>query len=324
MDISNKNLISIEGANITVIGLGRSGESAARLGKTLGANILISDGSSDSDVIERAKKLSSKGINVETGGHSKKIYDADLCVISPGVKQDATIVNETKANGIPIVSEIEFASWFTYGAIIAITGSNGKTTSVSLLEEMCKTKGFSPALAGNVGTAFSDIVLKDLEAKPSHRVYILEISSFQMEHIVHFKPFISVFLNITPDHLDRYSGMDAYIQAKMNMIQNQDQRDHIVYNYDDPVLNTKFEGVLPQTHGFSILGERETIFTMNATKIYDEKHATLIHLDQLALPGRHNLANSLAAATAAKILGVPNSRIAQTMSTFVGVEHRLE
>ena len=118
--------------------------------------------------------------------------------------------------------------------------------------------------------------------------------------------------------------MDAYIQAKMNMIQNQDQQDHIVYNYDDPVLNTKFDGVLPQTHGFSILGERETLFTMNATKIYDEKHATLIHLDKLALPGRHNLANALAAATAAKILGVPNSQIAQTMSTFVGVEHRLE
>ena len=324
MDISNKNLINIKDANITVIGLGRSGESAARLGKKLGANILISDGSSDPGVIKHGEKLSTMGITVETGGHSEKIYDADLCVISPGIAQDATIVNEMKANGIPIVSEIEFASWFTYGAIIAVTGSNGKTTSVNLLAEMCETKGFSPALAGNVGTAFSDIVIKDSETMPSNRVYVLEISSFQMEHIVHFKPFISVFLNVTPDHLDRYSGMDAYIQAKMNMIQNQDQRDHIVYNYDDPVLNTKFDGVLPQTHGFSILGERETLFTMNATKIYDEEHATLIHLDKLALPGRHNLANALATATAAKILGIPNSQITQVMSTFVGVEHRLE
>ena len=324
MDISKRNLINIKGVNITVIGLGRSGKSAARLGKKLGANILISDSSSDSDVVKRGEKLSTMGITVETGGHSKKIYDTDLCVISPGIAQNAAILNEMKANGIPIVSEIEFASWFTYGAIVAITGSNGKTTSVSLLAEMCETKGFSPALAGNVGTAFSDIVIKDLETMPPDRIYILEISSFQMEHIVHFKPFISVFLNITPDHLDRYSGMDEYIQAKMNMIQNQDQRDHIVYNYDDPLVNTKFEGVFPQTHGFSILGERKTLFTMNATKIYDEEHATLIHLDKLALPGRHNLANALAAATAAKILGVPNSQIAQTMSTFVGVEHRLE
>ena len=193
MDISNKNLINIKDANITVIGLGRSGESAARLGKKLGANILISDGSSDTDVIKHGKKLSTMGITVETGGHSEKIYDADLCVISPGIAQDATIVNEMKANGIPIVSEIEFASWFTYGAIIAVTGSNGKTTSVNLLTEMCATKGFSPALAGNVGTAFSDIVIKDLETMPSDRVYILEISSFQMEHILHFKPFISIF-----------------------------------------------------------------------------------------------------------------------------------
>ena len=324
MDISKRNLINIKGVNITVIGLGRSGKSAARLGKKLGANILISDSSSDSDVVKRGEKLSTMGITVETGGHSKKIYDTDLCVISPGIAQDAAILNEMKANGIPIVSEIEFASWFTYGAIVAITGSNGKTTSVTLLAEMCETKGFSPALAGNMGTAFSDIVIKDLETMPSDRIYILEISSFQMEHIVHFKPFISVFLNITPDHLDRYSGMDEYVQAKMNMIQNQDQRDHIVYNYDDPLINTKFEGVFPQTHGFSILGERETLFTMNATKIYDEEHATLIHLDKIALPGRHNLANALAAATAAKILGVPNSQIAQTMSSFVGVEHRLE
>ena len=220
MDISKRNLINIKGVNITVIGLGRSGKSAARLGKKLGANILISDSSSDSDVVKRGEKLSTMGITVETGGHSKKIYDTDLCVISPGIAQNAAILNEMKANGIPIVSEIEFASWFTYGAIVAITGSNGKTTSVTLLAEMCETKGFSPALAGNMGTAFSDIVIKDLETMPSDRIYILEISSFQMEHIVHFKPFISVFLNITPDHLDRYSGMDEYVQAKMNMIQN--------------------------------------------------------------------------------------------------------
>jgi UDP-N-acetylmuramoylalanine--D-glutamate ligase len=189
---------------------------------------------------------------------------------------------------------------------------------------MCQTESLSPALSGNVGTAFSEIVLADLKDKPVNRIHVLEISSFQMEHIVHFKPLISVFLNITPDHLDRYANMDDYIQAKLSMIKNQNGTDHIIYNFDDPILKTKFDGALPQTHGFSILGNGETVFTMNATKIYDEKHATLIQLDQLALPGQHNLANALAAATAAKFMDVPNLRIAQVMSSFMGVEHRLE
>jgi len=324
MNILNRDKINISDARIAVIGLGRSGEGAARLGKYLGANIFITDGGSSPAIMERCKKLEFIGISVETGGHSGKMYDADLWVISPGIAQDAEIVLKAKENGVPVVSEIEFASWFTNAPIIAVTGSNGKTTSVNLLAEMCDTDGFAPTLAGNVGTAFSEAVLSDLDTQPADRVYVLEISSFQMEHIVHFKPFISVFLNITPDHLDRYSGMDDYIRAKLNMIENQDQDDHIVYNYDDPILNTKFASVRSQTHGFSILGKGETFFTMNATKIYDEAHATLIQLDQLALPGRHNLANALAAATAAKILGVPNSRIAKVMSTFVGVEHRLE
>ncbi len=324
MEISNRNNINIRDANVTVIGLGRSGESAARLADYLGANVFISDGGNSEDTIKRMDGLKADGFTVEISGHSQKIYDADLWILSPGIAQDAAIVLNAKKKGIPVVSEIEFASWFTEAPVLGVTGSNGKTTTVNLLYEMCQTEGFSPALAGNVGTAFSNIILADLMDQPTDRVHILEISSFQMEHIIHFKPFISIFLNITPDHLDRYASMDDYIKAKLNMIQNQDQSDHIVYNFDDPILNTKFDGVQPQTHGFSLLGTGETLFTMNATKIYDEAHATLIQLNQLALPGRHNLANALAAATAAKVLGVPNSRIAQVMSTFIGVEHRLE
>ena len=324
MDISIREKIQIEGSKITVIGLGRSGEGASRLAKYLGADVFISDSGSNDELMEQSRLIGSNGIDVETGGHSKKIYDADLVVLSPGIAQDTEIVLTAKAKGIPVVSEIEFASWFTDAPTVSLTGSNGKTTTVHLLHEMCKIDGFSPALAGNVGTAFSQIALADLKDKPSDRIYVLEISSFQMEQIVHFRPFISVFLNITPDHLDRYNNMDDYIQAKLNMIQNQGKNDHIVFNFDDPILKEKFEGVHPQTHGFSILGKGKTMFTMNVTKIYDEAHATLIQLDQLALPGRHNLANALAAATAAKILGVPNSRITQVMSTFVGVEHRLE
>jgi len=324
MNISNKNNINIKGAKITVIGLGESGEAAALLGARLGANIFMSDGGSTPDILDRKKRLISQRITIEIGGHTDKIYDAELWVLSPGIPQDASMVLTAKEKNIPVVSEIEFGSWFTQAPILALTGSNGKTTSVHLLSEMCNTEKISPALSGNVGTAFSEVILKDLKDNPINRVHILEISSFQMEHIVHFKPFISIFLNITPDHLDRYPGMDDYIQAKMNMIQNQTNKEHIVYNDDDPILRKNFEDALPITHGFSILGKGETQFTMNATKIYDDAYATLIQLDQLALPGRHNLANALAAATAANILGVPNSRIAQVMSTFGGVKHRLE
>lgn len=324
MDISNKNSINIQDAKTTVIGFGRSGEGASRLAQHFGASVFISDGKTDAKMKSRAQQLEVEGIDVELGGHSDQIYDAELWIISPGIAQDSPIVIEAKSKHIPVVSEIEFASWFTQAPIIGVTGSNGKTTTVNILYEMCKTDRLSPALAGNVGTAFSDTVLNDVINPPSNRVYVLEISSFQMEQIIHFKPFISVFLNITPDHLDRYPTLDEYIQAKLNMINNQDENDHIIYNEDDPVLCKKFNGVLPNRHAFSLAGTGETMFTMNATKIYDEAHATLIQLDQLALPGRHNLANALAAATAARLMGVPNSRITQAMSSFTGVPHRLE
>ncbi len=324
MDISNKNSINIQDAKTTVIGFGRSGEGASRLAQHFGASVFISDGKTDTKMKSRAQQLEAEGIDVELGGHSDQIYDAELWIISPGIAQDSPIVIEAKSKHIPVVSEIEFASWFTQAPIIGVTGSNGKTTTVNILYEMCKTDRLSPALAGNVGTAFSDTVLNDVINPPSNRVYVLEISSFQMEQIIHFKPFISVFLNITPDHLDRYPTLDEYIQAKLNMINNQDENDHIIYNEDDPILCKKFNVVLPDRHAFSLAGTGETMFTMNATKIYDEAHATLIQLDQLALPGRHNLANALAAATAARLMGVPNSRITQAMSSFTGVPHRLE
>ncbi len=324
MDISNKNKIDIQKANITVIGMGRSGMGAARLAHQCGAHVLISDSKSNEDMVSQGDALIEAGIQVELGGHTGRIYEADLWIISPGIAQDAPIVIEAKSRNIPVVSEIEFASWYTHAPIIGVTGSNGKTTTVNILFEMCKTDDLSPALAGNVGNAFSETILNDLENTPPDRVYVLEISSFQMEQIVHFKPFISVFLNITPDHLDRYPSMDEYIQAKLNMIQNQNENDHVVFNADDSVLCKKFNGISPKTHAFSLAGTGKTMFTMNATKIYDEAHATLIQLDQLALPGRHNLANALAAATAAKVMGVPNSRITQVMSSFNGVPHRLE
>ena len=191
---------------------------------------------------------------------------------------------------------------------------------------MCNTNELSPVLGGNIGIAFSGLVLNDLQNKISKRVYILEISSFQMDRIKHFKPSISIFLNISEDHLDRYENMDDYINAKLNMMQNQDQNDHIIFNLDDQILNNKFLNTLPEKYGFSIYKNDKTLLSLSSdsTKIYDDAFNKLIDLKNITLPGKHNLSNILAAATAAKILGVPNSKIGQTISSFKGVAHRIE
>ena len=326
MNITDKRNINIKGRNIVIIGIGQSGAAAGKLAKYLGANVLISESNSNSKIISLSKKIESYGIDTELGGHSEKIFNADLWVVSPGVPQDISIIKEASEHNINIVSEIEFASWFTSSQIIAITGSNGKTTTVNLLFEMCNIKELEPILGGNIGIAFSGLVLNDLQNKISNRIYILEISSFQMDRIKHFKPNISVFLNISEDHLDRYENMDDYINAKLNMMQNQDQNDHIIFNLDDQILNNKFLNTLPDRHGFSINQNSNTLLSISSdsTKIYDDAFNKLIDLKNVPLPGRHNLSNILAAATAAKILGVPNSKISKTISSFKGVEHRIE
>jgi UDP-N-acetylmuramoylalanine--D-glutamate ligase len=165
--------------------------------------------------------------------------------------------------------------------------------------------------------------LQDINAPKDNRIYVLEISSFQMEFTHHFRPHVSVFLNISPDHLDRHADMDEYVNAKLKMAEHQTADDFIVYNLDDAILSSAFNAAAASAYPFS-LGPNGKIFGLNETKIFDEEHATLIDLERIALPGRHNLANQLAAASAAHLLGVDHSRISRVMETFAGVEHRLE
>ena len=321
---SNKHNTDINNLNVTIIGLGKSGEGAANLAHFLGASVFVSDASFNPDIRKKSNYLESIGIEVEIGNHTKKIYDGDLWVLSPGVSQDSPVIKEAKSKGIPIISEIEFASWYADYPIVSVTGSNGKTTTVNLINNMCNTDSFNPILGGNVGTAFSDIILNDLKNKPNNRIYILEISSFQLEHIFSFKPFISVFLNITPDHLDRYSSMSEYIKAKLDMVKNQSEKDHIVFNLDDTILNKELRNLKPQTHGFSIEKANRTMFNVKAAKICTDENIKLIDLEEIPLPGKHNLSNALAAATVSRLIGIPNHQIKKIMSNFSGVEHRLE
>ena len=324
MNIKDRDKIEIKGKKVVVLGLALSGVSAATLAIYKGADVFVSDqGNSKSlaDSFNKLKKIGSKG---EIGKHSDKIYDADLWVISPGIPQNSKLIENAIEKKIPIVSEIEFASWYTEAPIIAITGSNGKTTTAHILEKMVQSDELHGLMAGNVGIPFSSMVLNDLNNPNSKRVWILEISSFQMEFIVHFKPFISIFLNITPDHLDRYNSMKEYIAAKMNMCSNQSKDDFIVYNVEDNILVEEIAESTSRKIAFGLNYHPEAIFQPNRTKIYTQEHATLIQMDEILIPGQHNLLNSLAAATAANLIGIPNQDICSALSTFSGVPHRLE
>ena len=324
MNIHDRATIEIRGKKIVILGLALSGAAAAKLAVRQGADVFVSDNQDTLALQDTLTDLKALSIPGELGQHSDQIYDADLWIISPGIAQDSELVQKAQSNDIPIVSEIEFSSWFTTAPILAITGSNGKTTTAHLLAEMIQTDDLHGTLAGNVGIPFAEMVLEDLVNPDPKRVWVLEISSFQMEFIEHFKPYIAIFLNITPDHLNRYPSMKEYIAAKMNMWSRQTAEDFIVYNADDTILVEEIAESTSRKIAFGLGHHPEAIFQPNRTKIYTEEHATLIEMNQLALPGKHNLANALAAATAAHLMGVPNKSIAATMSQFSGVPHRLE
>ena len=324
MNIHDRATIEIHGKKIVILGSALSGVAAAKLAVRQGADVFVSDNQDTLANQDTLIELKALGIPGELGQHSDQIYDADLWIISPGIAQDSELVQKVQSNDIPIISEIEFASWFTEAPILAITGSNGKTTTAHLLAQMIQTDDLHGALAGNVGIPFAEMVLEDLENPDPKRVWVLEISSFQMEFIEHFKPYIAIFLNITPDHLNRYPSMKEYIAAKMNMWSRQSAEDFIVYNADDTILVEEIAESTSRKIAFGLGHHPEAIFQPNRTKIYTEEHATLIEMNQLALPGKHNLANALAAATAAHLMGIPNKLISATMSEFSGVPHRLE
>ena len=308
---------------ITIIGLKKSGYAAAMLGHELGANIFVSDIDNDLEIITNKNKLIKKGVDVETGNHSKLVYDADFWVVSPGVPNDIEIIKQAKTLNIPIIGEIEFASRFTSTPIIAVTGSNGKSTTVNILYSMLKTDKLQPILAGNIGIPFSEKVFEELINPDLGNIYILEISSFQLEFIEQFRAMICVYLNISPDHLDRHENMDKYLKIKLKMIKNHKEDDTVVYNIDDPVLDIAFNDYLLEKIPFSI-SNQTPFFGVNETKIYNENNEPYVFIDDIILKGKHNLSNLLASATVAKLMNVDDKIIINTMKNFSGIDHRLQ
>lgn len=315
----------VKGTHIVVIGAAKSGIAVALLLKRKGADVFVSDFGSIRH--EFRSKLDKADIPYEENGHTAKAERAEFAVVSPGVPTESPIIQYYLNLGKDVFSEIEVASWFTGSKIVAVTGSNGKTTVANWLDHLWTVARRDHKLSGNIGIAFSDVVDR------SNGDHLLEVSSFQLDHISGFKPDVSLILNITPDHLNRYNhNFDAYAAAKFRITENQTEEDHFIFNYDDPVIQKHVETLkqnrtTPQLWAFSHKNEvPEGAFVRNDHIIFkfNNKEESLMPVEDIGLRGQHNLSNGLATALAARAAEIKNDAIRESLRSFTGVEHRLE
>ncbi len=308
---------------LVVLGGGESGVGTAILGQQKGYEVFVSDKGEIKE--EYSKVLEHFEIEWESGKHSEqKIMNADLVMKSPGIPDSVPLVRQLVAKGVPVISEIEFASKYTDANIIGITGSNGKTTTTMLTYHLLKNEGLNVGMAGNIGDSFAKMV-----AEHEFEHYALEISSFQLDGIVDFKPHIAIITNITPDHLDRYDyKFENYVAYKFRIAMNQDHNDYLIYDGDDDAIREglKKHPVQSKLIPFSLKEEqREGAWLENETMKLNIEHKTLeMSTDILALDGQHNIKNAMAASMAALLVGVRKETIRQSIQSFQGVPHRLE
>ena len=307
---------------IVILGAGESGAGAAVLAKKQGFDVFVSDMSA---IAEKYKKqLDSHAISWEEGQHTASmILNADEIIKSPGIPDTAPMVAKAIDAGIPIISEIEFAGRYTHSKMVCITGSNGKTTTTSLIYHIFKEAGYDVGLAGNIGNSLALQVAED-----PHDYYVIELSSFQLDNMYEFRANIAILLNITPDHLDRYDNcMQNYVDAKMRIIRNQTSEDAFIYWNDDPIIKRELEkyDIKAVQCPFSALKENGSIGYIEAGQYKIEKPTPFnMEQEKLSLTGQHNVYNSLAAGIATEIAGIKNEVIRKSLSEFPGVEHRLE
>ena len=305
---------------IVILGAGESGCGAAVLSQTKGFDTFISDSSFIKE--DYKNLLNSYHISWEEGHHTlSNILNADEIIKSPGIPNNLPIIEELRNRGIPIISEIEFAGRYTKAKMICVTGSNGKTTTTSLIYHIFKDAGLNVGLAGNIGKSFALQV-----ATEKHDYYIIELSSFQLDNMYEFRANIAVLLNITPDHLNRYN-MQQYVDAKFRITQNQTPEDSFVFWSEDPIINKELGkyNMLAHLYPFSERKQQNSVgYVENNKIIFTEPIDFNMEQEKLALTGKHNLYNSLAAGISAKISGITNEKIRKALSDFKGVEHRLE
>ena len=307
---------------IVILGAGESGAGAAVLAKKEGFDVFVSDMSKIADKYK--KQLDDHQIAWEEGQHTEdRILAADEIIKSPGIPDSAPMVAKAIEKGIPIISEIEFAGRYTRSKMVCITGSNGKTTTTSLIYHIFRQAGYDAGLAGNIGRSLALQVAED-----PHDYYIIELSSFQLDNMYQFRANIAILLNITPDHLDRYDNkMQNYTDAKMRIIRNQTPQDAFIYWADDPIISKELKkyDIKAVQCPFSDIKENGVIGYIEEGQ-YKLEYPTPFNMEQesLSLTGRHNIYNSLAAGLAANIAGIKKEDIRRSLSDFPGVEHRLE
>ncbi len=308
---------------MSVLGAARSGISIARLLKSQGASVFVSDKKAKEEAAQEIRTLENLGVPYEFGAHSDRIFDADFIVVSPGVPSNSNLVQHALKVGLSVFSEVEAASWFCRAPLVAITGSNGKTTATTLTGKIFEKAGWKTVVAGNIGFPLSDYVL-DLDEKS---VAVVEVSSFQLDHIETFKPKVAVLLNITPDHLDRYENYQAYMDSKFKIFMNQAGNDFSIYNYDDEAVRKHCEGLVSKRNCFSVAEEISCGAFVDGDKVFlvaGGNREFLINRKEIKIRGVHNLYNSIASSLAARAMGVSVEAIANTLREFPGVEHRLE
>jgi UDP-N-acetylmuramoylalanine--D-glutamate ligase len=316
--------MELNGKRVLVVGLGKSGVASALFMKAHGARVTVSDTKSGDELRNEIPVLLDHGITVETGGHGDRTFRGqDLIVVSPGVAVDAPPLVQARTLGESVIGEIELAAQFLPGPIVAITGSNGKTTTTTLTGEIMAAGGFPALVGGNIGTPA--ISLAD-RAKPD-TVVVLEISSFQLETVRTFRPKVAVVLNVTPDHLDRHRTFEIYTDAKARIFQNQQQDDFAVLNADDPTCVAMAGRTRAQVFWFSRQKEvQQGAWVKAGAIVFRDKtgQREVLEVSDIPLKGAHNLENVLAAACAGILMGCAPEKIRQAVHDFKAVEHRLE
>ncbi|SDS09610.1 UDP-N-acetylmuramoylalanine--D-glutamate ligase [Gillisia sp. Hel1_33_143] len=308
---------------IAILGAGESGVGTAILAKKQGFDVFVSDFGKIKDKYKAV--LEELGVDWEEAGHDiPRILDADVVMKSPGIPESVAIVKQLIEKGVPVISEIEFAATYTDAKIIGITGSNGKTTVTKWIYHVLKAGGISVGMAGNVGDSFAKQV-----AETTPDWYVLELSSFQLDGIIDFKPHISVLTNITPDHLDRYNyNLDEYVASKFRITENQTEQDYFIYDADDQIISEwlKDHPVIAQQLPFSLKEKLKNgaYEEDNNIKVNINNSQFIMPTKSLSLEGKHNTKNAMAASTVSQLLRIRKETIRASMENFQGVEHRLE
>ncbi|RMG63344.1 MAG: UDP-N-acetylmuramoyl-L-alanine--D-glutamate ligase, partial [Calditrichaeota bacterium] len=319
---NEQNVARLRHSRVVVLGAARSGVAAARLLKRHGAEVLLSDVQVLEKLPAEVGQLPAEGILLETGGHSQAIFNADLAVLSPGIPRATPVVQELMERGIPVVGELEVASWFCRAPMLAVTGSNGKTTTTALLGALLQKQFNTVLVGGNIGTPLSALLLQ----RPYPDVVVVEVSSFQLESIVNFRPKVALITNLSPNHLDWYDTFEAYAAAKMRIARNLTDADWLVTNREDALL---------QQEAARLPGKKLTFAqdpSLGADAYWQEHDLVLsaagrrevVTVASPRLRGPHNRYNMAAAALVAFLMGVSGEQIARTLEGFSGLPHRLE